>query len=130
VSLRPQFCGYLTGGLFRALRGRIFAYHITATDGRQPMADKADQALKLAQKVEKDLKALQDHVKKVEQGLLDAINVRSQKMTDLHNEQDKRLTDSHNKQEAKFTELHNEQNKRISAVVAWAAKTFDTKGWF
>jgi hypothetical protein len=50
------------------------------------MADKADQALKLAQKVEKELKAFQEHMKKVEKNAIDAINERSQKMTDLHNE--------------------------------------------
>ena len=83
------------------------------------MADKADQALKLAQKLEKDLKALEDFVKKVDKNLREAIDERAKKMTDLHNEQDKR-----------YTELHNQQAKEISAVVAWAQKTFDTKGWF
>jgi hypothetical protein len=90
------------------------------------MADKADQALKLAQKLEKELKALQELVKKVEKNLVDAINERAQKMTDLHNEQNKRLNDM----EKKFTDAHNQQAKEIDGVVAWAKQTFDTKGWF
>jgi Asp-tRNA(Asn)/Glu-tRNA(Gln) amidotransferase A subunit family amidase len=83
------------------------------------MADKADQALKLAQKVE-------EHLKKVEKNLLDAINERAKNMTDLHNDQNKRL----NEMEKKFTEAHNQQAKELDGVVAWAKKTFDTKGWF
>jgi hypothetical protein len=87
----------------------------TTPTGGQPMADKADQALKLAQKLEKDLKAVTDKVKE----LIDAVNEQGKKFTNLHNEQDKR-----------YTELHNQQAKEINAVVAWAQKTFDTKGWF
>jgi hypothetical protein len=83
------------------------------------MADKADQALKLAQKNEKDLKALQDFVTKIEKNLREAIDERAKKMIELHNEQDKR-----------YTELHNKQDAKIQEVVAWAQKTFDTKGWF
>jgi hypothetical protein len=102
----------------------------TTPTGEQPMADKADQALKLAQKVEKDLKAFQEHMKKVEKNLVDAINERAKAITDLHNEQDKRFTQLHNEQDKKFTEAHNQQGKEIQAVIAWAQKTFDTKGWF
>jgi hypothetical protein len=90
------------------------------------MADKADQALKLAQKVEKDLKALKEHLNKVEKNLIDAINERAQKMTDLHNDQNKRL----NEMDKKYTDAHNTQAKEIDGVVAWAKQTFDTKGWF
>ena len=76
------------------------------------MADKADQALKLAQKVEKDLV-------RIEKNLCDQINEGFKKITDMHNQQEKR-----------FTELHKQQADEMKAIRAWAEKTFDTKGWF
>jgi hypothetical protein len=98
------------------------------------MADKADQALKLAQKVEKDLKALEKHlmdqINKGFKELTDLHNAQEKRFTELHNEQDKRHTELHNEQDKHFIELHNEQAEKINEVVAWAQKTFDTKGWF
>ena len=94
------------------------------------MADKADQALKLAQKVEKDLA-------RIEKNLIDQINKALKQLTELHNEQDKRFTELHNEQnkrlnemDKKYTDAHNQQAKEIAGVVTWAKQTFDTKGWF
>jgi hypothetical protein len=106
-------------------RGAAGYLRITTTTpiGEMPMADKADQALKLAQKVEKDLKAL-------EKRLIDLHNEQDKKFTEAHNKQEKKFTDAHNEQDKRYTELHNQQAKEINDVVAWAKKTFDTKGWF
>jgi hypothetical protein len=38
----------------------------TTPTGKKPMADKANQALKLAQKVEKDLKRLENLMRKID----------------------------------------------------------------
>jgi hypothetical protein len=102
----------------------------TTPTGEKPMADKADQALKLAQKVEKDLKT-------VEKSLVDQINDGFKKLTEAVNEHAKKFTDLHNEQnktihelDKKHSDLHNQQAKEINSVVAWAQKTFDTKGWF
>ena len=79
------------------------------------MADKADQALKLAQNLEKDLKAMEKRLLELDK-----------KFTDAHNEQNKSMDEI----DKRYTGLHNEQSKKIAEVVAWAQKTFDTKGFF
>ena len=103
------------------MRGAVGYLPITTTPptGGQAMADKADQALKLAQKLEKDLKALE---KKFD----DAHNRQEQKFVDAHNDQNKVI----HEMDKKYAEAHNAQDKRISSVVAWAEKSFDTKGLF
>jgi hypothetical protein len=90
------------------------------------MADKADQALKLAQKVEKDLKTLTDLVRKIEK----VQNDWEKEQTNWIQSIDKKLADAINEQNKKFTDAHNQQAKEIDGVVAWAKQTFDTKGWF
>ncbi len=90
------------------------------------MADKADQALKLAQKVEKDLKTLTDLVRKIEK----VQNDWEKEQTEWIKKVEKNLADAISQQDKKFTEAHNQQTKEINAVVAWAQKTFDTKGFF
>lgn len=62
------------------------------------MADKADQALKLAQKLEKE-------------------------MTNLHDEQSKRM----NEMDKRYTDAHNQQAKELEKIMAWAKATFATK---
>ena len=106
--------------------GRIFAHHNHNTNRRPPMADKADQALKLAQTVEKELKALTDLVRKIEK----VQNDWEKEQTEWIKKVEKNLADAINEQDKKFTEAHNQQTKEINAVVDWAQKTFDTKGFF
>jgi chromosome segregation ATPase len=112
----------VAGFFMRGAVGYLFLTTTTQTGGH-PMADKADQALKLAQKLEKDLKALQDQLAKNDKSVREDINKAlkelSESLTKLHNEQDK-----------KYTDAHNQQAKEIDGVVAWAKQTFDTKGWF
>jgi hypothetical protein len=56
------------------VRGAHYGVHHDHNSPEKPMADKADQALKLAQKNEKDLKGLEDLLRKVEKNLVDALN--------------------------------------------------------
>ena len=90
------------------------------------MADKADQALKLAQKLEKDLKTLTDLVRKIEK----VQNDWEKEQTEWIKKVEKNLADAVDEQGKKFTDLHNQQAKEMQGIIAWAKQTFDTKGWF
>jgi hypothetical protein len=86
------------------------------------MADKADQALKLAQKLEKDMKT---NDKAVRVDINKALKETAENFTKLHNEQTARM----NEMDKRYTDLHNKQAKELNDIIAWAKKNFSEK-WF